>query len=130
MKKIKIFKDRLSIKIMLLYATILAVVPFNVFAEDRNVNTKYFGNKQEFWGELQTWYFWFMGFMWSITIILIIIAATVASGKVSVAKMSGNSSEYRKGLKNYSQLFINVTAGIAFLSLLATLVGAYIFFQK
>lgn len=115
---------------MLLYATILAVVPFNVFAEDRNVNTKYFGNKQEFWGELQNWYFWFMGFMWSITIILIIIAATVASGKVSVAKMSGNSSEYRKGLKNYSQLFINVTAGIAFLSLLATLVGAYIFFQK
>ena len=130
MKKIKILKDRLSIKIMLLYATILAVVPFNVFAEDRNVNTKYFGNKQEFWGELQNWYFWFMGFMWSITIILIIIAATVASGKVSVAKMSGNSSEYRKGLKNYSQLFINVTAGIAFLSLLATLVGAYIFFQK
>lgn len=113
---------------MLLYATILAVVPLDVFAEDRKVNTKYFGSDQKFWGELQTWFIWGMGFLWTITIILIIIAATKASGKVSIAKMSGNSSEYHKGLKNYSQLFINLAAGLAFLSLLATILGAYVLF--
>ena len=128
MKKVKILKDKISVKMMLLYATILAVVPFDVFAEDRKVNTKYFGSDQKFWGELQTWFIWGMGFLWTLTIILIIIAATKASGKVSIAKMSGNSSEYHKGLKNYSQLVINLAAGLAFLSLLATILGAYVLF--
>lgn len=130
MKKLKVLKDKVSVKLMLLYATLLSVMPIDVFAEDRNVNTKYFGNKQEFWGELKTWYFWFMGFLWLITILMIFLAGSKASAKVSLAKMSGNSSEYNRGLKNYAQLFINVAAGLAFLSFLATIFGAYIFFQK
>lgn len=130
MKKLKILKDKISVKLMLLYATILSIIPFDVFAEDRNVNTKYFGNKQEFWGELKTWYLWFMGFLWFITILMIFLAASKASAKVSIAKMSGNSSEYYRGLKNYAQLFINVAAGLAFITFLATILGAYIFFKK
>ena len=129
LKTLKNLKDKISGKMMMLYATLLSAIPFNVFAEDRKVNTKYFGNNQEFWGDLKTWYLWFMGFLWSITIILTIIAATVASGKLSVAKMSGNSSKFNREMKNYSQLIINITAGIAFISLLATLLGAYIFFK-
>ena len=130
MKKLKVLKDKISVKLMLLYATILSVMPFDVFAEDRNVNTKYFGNKQEFWGELKTWYLWFMGFLWFVTILMIFLAASKASAKVSIAKMSGNSSEYYRGLKNYAQLFINVAAGLAFITFLATILGAYIFFKK
>lgn len=130
MKKLKVLKDKISVKLMLLYATILSVMPFDVFAEDRNVNTKYFGNKQEFWGELKTWYLWFMGFLWFVTILMIFLAASKASAKVSIAKMSGSSSEYHRGLKNYAQLFINVAAGLAFITFLATILGAYIFFKK
>ena len=87
MKKLKVLKDKISVKLMLLYATILSVMPFDVFAEDRNVNTKYFGNKQEFWGELKTWYLWFMGFLWFVTILMIFLAASKASAKVSIAKI-------------------------------------------
>lgn len=130
MKKLKVLKDKISVKLMLLYATILSVMPFDVFAEDRNVNTKYFGNKQEFWGELKTWYLWFMGFLWFVTILMIFLAASKASAKVSIAKMSGNSSEYHRGLKNYAQFFINLAAGLAFITFLATIFGAYIFFKK
>jgi len=71
-----------------------------------------------------------MGFLWFVTILMIFLAASKASAKVSIAKMSGNSSEYHRGLKNYAQLFINVAAGLAFISFLATILGAYIFFKK
>ena len=51
-EKIKLLKDKIENKYIALVAFIFSFIPAEVFAEDRNVNTKYFGNDQKFWTEI------------------------------------------------------------------------------
>ena len=70
-----------------------------------------------------------MGFLWFVTILMLWIALTKAGGKAAQAKMAGNSTEFYRSTKNYSQLVLNLALAIGFLTLLATIMGAYIFLQ-
>ena len=128
-EKFKVLKNKVENKYIALVAFIFSFIPAEVFAEDRNVNTKYFGNDQKFWTEIQSWYGWFMGFLWFVTILMLWIALTKAGGKAAQAKMAGNSTEFYRSTKNYSQLVLNLALAIGFLTLLATIMGAYIFLQ-
>ena len=128
-KELNKIKNNIINKYFYIIALIFTFIPSEVLAEDRRVNTKYFGSDQKFWSDIKTWYAWFMGFMWLVTILMVWIAMAKASSQTAKAKMSGNSSEFYRGAKNYSQLVFNIAAALIFLSFLATIMGAYIFMR-
>lgn len=75
--------------------------------ERDNVNTKYFGQDQEFYKNLQLAFGWLTGLSVFVGFIFTAIAMINLSRKASLAKMQGNHIEFKNNLENYGKFAIN-----------------------
>lgn len=85
------------------YSAVIALAE----GERDNVNTKYFGQDQEFYKNLQLVFGWLTGLSVFVGFIFTAIAMINISRKASVAKMQGNHIEFKNNLENYGKFFIN-----------------------
>ena len=85
------------------YSAVIALAE----GERDNVNTKYFGQDQEFYKNLQLVFGWLTGLSVFVGFIFTAIAMINISRKASMAKMQGNHIEFKNNLENYGKFAIN-----------------------
>lgn len=89
--------------------------------ERDNVNTKYFGQDQEFYKNLQLVFGWLTGLSVFVGFIFTAIAMILISKNASIAKMQGNHVGFKNNLENYAKFVINIAllgGSVAILSFL------------
>lgn len=85
------------------YSAVIALAE----GERDNVNTKYFGQDQSFYKDLQLVFGWITGLSVFVGFIFTAIAMINISRKASMAKMQGNHIEFKNNLENYGKFAIN-----------------------
>ena len=89
--------------------------------ERDNVNTKYFGNNQDFYKDLQFIFGWLTGISIFVGFIFTAIAMILSAKNASIAKMQGNHIGFKTKLENYGKFAINIAllgGSVAILSFL------------
>ena len=89
--------------------------------ERDNVNTKYFGNNQDFYKDLQFIFGWLTGISIFVGFIFTAIAMILSAKNASIAKMQGNHIGFKTNLENYGKFAINIAllgGSVAILSFL------------
>jgi len=127
--EVKLKPDTIKTKFLKLLGTINVFLTTTFYSaaialaegERDNVNTKYFGNNQDFYKDLQYIFGWITGVSVFVGFIFTAIAMILISKNASIAKMQGNHVGFKNNLENYAKFVINIAllgGSVAILSFL------------